>query len=182
MWMAYYRNNYLSIAQTTYWQNALFTLFTMPPRALSCLWCGWWHCACWTQDGATSDDCVLPSHSHSVVDILPHLTLDGLLTPSWKSLYDFDSICSSDSTNWVSNVQFAAHLINVLTLWEGAALPLDSNWFESRCRRLVIQYRVAVRSVQFSPGLRLNLFLSLSLSPFFLFFSLALLSVLFIIC
>lgn len=117
--------------------------------------------------------CIAVSLALSCRHILPHLTLDGLLTPSWKSLYDFDSICSSDSTNWASNVQFAAHLINVLTLWEGAALPLDSNWFESRCRRLVIQYRVAVRSVQFSPGLRLNLFLfSLSLLSFFSFLSL----------
>lgn len=91
--MAYYRN-YLSIGRR-YIGNALL---------LSCrvVWVtlpvGQRHKCC-------KRLCVcLFVHKYSrllLAAILTHLTL-GLLTPA-GNLFDFDSICSSDSTNWVTN-------------------------------------------------------------------------------
>lgn len=123
------------------------------------------------------------SFSLPATDILPHLTLAGLLTPV-GNLFDFDSICSREWFNKLGYQQFAAHLINVLTLSSssvGKELLLCSlpaaTWLELIRISAIRGVEDLCHSISVAAGLssfhldRLNLFLSFF--PLALFFVLS---------
>lgn len=129
------------------------------------------------------------SFSLPATDILPHLTLAGLLTPV-GNLFDFDSICSREWFNKLGYQQFAAHLINVLTLSSSSSSSVGkelllcslpaATWLELIRISSIRGVEDLCHSISVAAGLssfhldRLNLFLSFFLSSLSLYRSLLL--------